>query len=179
MDAYELQALFVEIFGRDGTMLGIEEMCARAVVIFLFGIAVVRIAGARVFGKWAVIDIVLAILIGSNLSRTLTGGAPLIPTLVATALLVALHYMLAHLAWRFPVVTSAFKGRPIHLIRDGAPDDAAMRRESVDRRDLEAAVRAAGLEAIDEADAAVLERSGEINVIPKTQRRSGERKPGP
>ena len=64
-------------------------------MIFVFGLALVRLAGRRVFGKWAALDIVVSIIIGSNLSRALTGNAPLWGTLAGTALLMALHWLLA------------------------------------------------------------------------------------
>jgi hypothetical protein len=39
------------------------------------------VAGRRVFGRWAALDIVVAIVVGSNLSRALTGAAQLGGTL--------------------------------------------------------------------------------------------------
>lgn len=56
------------------------------------GSPAVRIAGKRVFGKWAALDIIVSIMAGSNLSRALTGNAPLGGTLAATSLLMGLHY---------------------------------------------------------------------------------------
>ena len=54
----------------------------------------------RVFGKWSALDIIVSIMVGSNLSRALTGSAPLVGTLAATTLLMALHWVLAQLAAR-------------------------------------------------------------------------------
>jgi len=55
-------------------------------VIFAFGLALVRLAGRRVFVRWAALDIVVAVVVGSNLSRALTGTAPLGGTLAASTL---------------------------------------------------------------------------------------------
>ena len=64
------------VFGAMGDVSWFQE-CARSVLIFAYGLALVRSAGRRIFGKWSALDIIVAFVIGSNLSRALTGGAPL------------------------------------------------------------------------------------------------------
>lgn len=51
-----------------------SQDCARAVLVFICGLVLVRIAGRRVFGQWSALEIVVSIIIGSNLSRALTGS---------------------------------------------------------------------------------------------------------
>src|SRR3954453_13507002 len=41
----------VTVFGAQGHLLWWQE-CMRAIVIFIYGLALVRMAGRRVFGKW-------------------------------------------------------------------------------------------------------------------------------
>ena len=82
------------VFGSTGHISWWQE-CVRAIAIFAYGLILVRLAGRRIFGRWAALDIVVAIIIGSNLSRALTGNAPFGGTLAACALLVALHWVLA------------------------------------------------------------------------------------
>src|SRR5690348_10535150 len=78
------------IFGvKDHITVGQE--CARAVLIFVYGLIALRISGKRTFARWSALDIVLSIIIGSNLSRALTGSAPLGGTLAAVAVLILLH----------------------------------------------------------------------------------------
>lgn len=159
-----MNALF-ELIGRHGEPIAWWQMCLRASLIFLIGLAYVRIAGARAFGKWGALDILLAIIIGSNLSRTITGGAPFFATLVATAWLIALHYVLAHAAAVWPGLGFWLKGRPVRLVSDGAIDEGALRRHGIGRGDLEQALRAAGHADTSGVAAAYLERSGAISVI--------------
>lgn len=64
------------IFGQMKDLTTGQE-CGRAVLIFAYGFAMVRVLGRRVFGKWAALDIIISIIVGSNLSRALTGSAPL------------------------------------------------------------------------------------------------------
>src|SRR3954469_13579004 len=108
-----------DLFGVTGQVAWAQE-CARAVLIFGYGLALVRVAGRRVFGKWAALDIIVSIVVGSNLSRALTGNAALLGTLAATTLLMALHWLLAHAAARSSRLSSLLEGPAIELARDGA-----------------------------------------------------------
>jgi uncharacterized membrane protein YcaP (DUF421 family) len=45
-------------------------------------------------GKAPAFDMMLGIMVGSIVSRAITGNAPLVPTLAATATLIALHSVL-------------------------------------------------------------------------------------
>jgi hypothetical protein len=69
------------LLGSDAQHILWWQMCIRAVFVFLFGLTVLRVFGRKAFGKQCSVNIVLAIVIGSNLSRTLTASAPFVPTL--------------------------------------------------------------------------------------------------
>lgn len=116
----------------------------------------------HVFGRATLIDIVLAVVIGSNLSRTLTGNAPFFETMTVTALLVLTHSVLARLAARFRPLATRLEGKPHILSKHGEVDAAAMQACAVGRRDLLAAVRSAGGHRLEEIDLAVLERGSDI-----------------
>lgn len=153
------------LIGHSGERIGWAQMCFRGLVIFAVGLVFVRVAGERVFGKWGALDILLAIIIGSNLSRTITGGAPFVPTLCATAVLIALHAGLAYAAVLWPPLGGWLKGWPTQLIQDGLVDQRALRRHAVGQGDLQQALRRAGQADSSEVRAAFLERNGDISVI--------------
>lgn len=154
-----------ELIGPDGQSPNTLQMCLRAVIILCGGLAIVRIAGKRMFGQWAAVDIVIMILIGSNLSRALTGTAPFVPTLVATTLLVVLHQLLTHAIVSFPPLGPVLKGQPRRLMRGGRWDPKAVRRSGLGEHDLQEALRAQGLRSEEKAEEAWLERDGSISVI--------------
>ena len=156
---------FYRLIGSDGADLAWWQMTARAALIFLFGIVLVRVAGKRVFGKWGALDIVLSVVIGSNLSRALTGTAPFVETLITTTALVAMHAALAATAVRVPALGPLMKGRAACLTRDGAFDEKALRRHGIGKHDLEEALREAGLTRRDQAAEAWIERNGDISII--------------
>ena len=152
------------VFG-SGPGLEWYQECARTALIFVYGLALVRVAGRRIFGKWSALDIVVSIIIGSNLSRTLTGSAPLWGTLAATTLLVGLHWVLARLVAASPGFSQLIEGRSIELARHGAPKGSVRQRYAVSEADLNEALRQSGVEEIAAARVVTLEPSGKITVL--------------
>jgi uncharacterized membrane protein YcaP (DUF421 family) len=154
------------IFGPDKGISWGQE-CARAVLIFGYGLLLVRIAGRRVFGRWSAIDIVVSIIVGSNLSRALTGNAPLWGTLAATTLLMVLHWLLAHAAARIRWFSRLVEGGPIPLAKAGEADEQVLRTHGVSRADLHEALRDKGLEHVAETRLINLEPSGKVTILKK------------
>jgi uncharacterized membrane protein YcaP (DUF421 family) len=152
------------IFG-SGSDLAWYQECARAALIFVYGLVLIRIAGRRIFGKWSALDIVVSIIIGSNLSRALTGAAQLWGTLGATTLLVGLHWVLASLVANFRGFSRIIEGGPVELARHGASEAAVRARYAVSEADLHEALRQAGVDDIAAARIVTLEPSGKITVV--------------
>ena len=168
MNAFLEHWTFAEgLFGDTDTDLAWWQMSARAAVVFAYGIALVRLAGTRVFGKGAAFDIILSVIIGSNLSRALTGNAALWETLLTTTVLIGLHWLVAEIAFRSPAFATLVKGKPKVLIEDGERQERTISAEEIGPRDLEAALRSAGVESAEEVAKAVLERDGSITVRAK------------
>lgn len=156
--------LLDQIFGHAGHVSWLQE-CARAALIFCYGLLAVRLFGRRIFGRWAALDIVVSIVIGSNLSRALTGNADLWGTLFATSFLFAVHWVLAHGAARSEYLSRILEGTPLELARDGRTDARHMHRAAVTKTDLFEALHQAGLEDTEGVRMILLEPSGKISVF--------------
>jgi uncharacterized membrane protein YcaP (DUF421 family) len=153
-----------DVFGTPGH-IGLAQECARSVVIFIYGLVALRLAGRRSFAKWSALDIVVSIVVGSNLSRTLTGPAPLGGTLAATTVLMALHWVLAKVAARSTRMSRFLEGPPVPLGQSGRLEAKSLIRHSVSEADLNEALRAAGLAKAADARLVVLKPSGKISVL--------------
>src|SRR5437868_14969409 len=103
------------------------QTTARTVVVFLFGVLLMRAADRRFLGRNAGFDVLLAIVLGSVLSRGINGQAPFFKTLAASALLVLLHRLLGMVAFRWSAFSKAMKGQAQVLIRDGELQRDVMR----------------------------------------------------
>ena len=143
------------------------QLCVRAVLLLAFGILCIRIAGRRTFAHYSPLDIIVALIAGSNISRVMTGKADFIPALTATLLLVILHRVLAMASMRWGFLSRLVKARPIEIVRDGKIDEAALRRANLSMDDLHEAIRLEQFEEAGDVRRATVEGSGKVSVVPK------------
>lgn len=159
---------FHYLIGQDTPHIAWWQMSIRAGIIFVYAILLYRLVPRRSFSNLSAQDMVLTVVLGSSLSRALTGNAPLLPTLAATCLLVILYVGVTTLAPHSKIVSHLVKGRPITLVRNGKVDDAAFRKAHFGENDITELLRLNGLRDLSEVEEARLERNGEVSVIPKS-----------
>lgn len=153
----------------------LAQQCARAVLLFAYGLMLLRLSGRRTFGHWSALDVILSIIVGSALGRAMTGSAPLLGTMTAAAVLVVLHVLLGkavtHSAWLARIV----EGDAVLLARNGIIDQGACTAHMISQADLAEALRHEGLDpdcGLDNIKLAVLEPSGKLSVIKQDPCRS-------
>lgn len=152
------------VFGSGSDLLW-WQACNRALVVFVYGLFMLRIAGRRLFGKWAAPDIIVSIIIGSSLSRAATGNAALGPTLAGTSVLMLLHWIVVRLVASSSRLARLIEGVPFELGRAGRVDAPHLRARAVSSNDLEEALRQSGVERVEDTSRIVLEPSGKITVV--------------
>jgi uncharacterized membrane protein YcaP (DUF421 family) len=125
----------------------------------------VRFDKRAFMGKATAFDVMLGIMVSSIAIRAITGNAPIVPALAATATLIALHSVLTAVAGRLHRFGEIIKGRPRVIVRDGHKDEAAMRIAHLTDRDLEEDLRRHGMTSLEGIAEARLERNGDISII--------------
>jgi uncharacterized membrane protein YcaP (DUF421 family) len=155
------------LIGPDNGETSTAQLCVRGVIVLVLGIAYIRIAGRRTFSQGSPLDIVVAVIVGSNLSRAMTGRAPFWEGLAATLLLVVLHRVLAMATVRWTWLADFVKGKPAVLVRDGALQRKTMWRHAVSEADLMEGLRQEQADDPKKVRQATLENSGRISVVPK------------
>jgi uncharacterized membrane protein YcaP (DUF421 family) len=140
-------------------------MGLRAAVVYLVTLLVVRLAKKRFMGRATAFDVILGIMLGSVVSRAITGNAPLVPALTAAAVLIVMHWTLSGIALRWHGFGHAIKGHSVTLVRNGQADKHAMRRVHMTENDLWEDLRTKGVSNLDRVAEARLERSGQLSVI--------------
>ena len=153
-----------EVIGTKGDILW-WQMSIRAIVILIFGLILLRLLGRRAFSQQNPLDIIVAIVIGSSLSRALTGNVRFFPTLVAMAVLMVVFWLLDHAAGRWRWLGKLTKGDPVPLARDHRLDQEAMQLWGITEGDIAEAARSRGMPGVEAVKDAVLERSGKISTI--------------
>ena len=162
-----MDQLLKSVFGLQNHLTTLQEG-ARAVLIFAYGLALLRVAGPRMFGHWSALDFVVTIMLGSALARAMTGGAPLVGTMVAAAVIAVIHVVLAHLVARNGTMARLFEGKAALLIDHGRIDHGTRKRNMISEADLREALRQEGVDGeghVDNVKAMTLEPSGELSVI--------------
>lgn len=143
------------------------QMALRTLVVYVLALLMVRIASKRLLSQATAFDVIVAIMLGSILSRAINGSAPLLPTVLAGGALIALHGVFAALAARTSFFGPLVKGEPRLLIKDGQVQEEEMRQAKLSRHDLEQALRLEkGHEDPARIRRAYLERNGRISFIP-------------
>lgn len=151
-----------------------QQLCVRAVLLFIFGVVCIRIAGRRTFAQFSPLDIIVALIVGSNISRIMTGKADVFPAGSATLVLVILHRLLAMATMRWGLLAWLVKARSISVVRDGKVDPRAMRRANLSDEDLHEAIRMEQFARPDQIHLATLEGSGKLSVVPKRHMEGGD-----
>ena len=156
--------------------LAVSQIALRAILVFLVWLAIVRMADRRLLGKYSAFDVVLAVMLGTVLSRAINGSAPLWGTLAAAAaaVLVAMHWVLSFLSFHRHAFGHVVKGLPRTLIVDGKVHEAELRKNLITNHDLCEMLRLQGRIADpSEAKLATLERNGQISAIPREPPKPG------
>lgn len=148
--------------------LEFRHLVWRTTLVFILAVALARLGARRFLAHNAGFDIMVAVVLGSILSRAISGQSRFFPTLGACVLLVALHHALATLAYRWHWFSVWTKGRPQVLVRDGQPDQTALAHTKITNDDLEQNLRLnGGVTELAEVREARLERNGSVSVVRK------------
>lgn len=131
-------------------------------------VTMLRISGNRTLSKMSAFDLVVTVALGSTLASTLlTSDVALFEGVLALALLIGLQFIVAWLSVRSPRWRGWVKADAVLLAWRGALLRGVMRRERITEEEVNAALRAKGLESLEAAEAVVLESDGTVTVIPR------------
>ena len=164
--------LFSSLFGlgaepKDLTAL---QLSMRGILILLSALVLMRIGAKRALARKTPFDMVLIVIVGSLLSRSINGSGPLFGTIAASFVLVVLHRLLALLAYTAHPLGVAMKGAPGVVVENGRYVEKTLRQNHITTRDVEEDLRLDGkTEEIGDVRIARVERSGDISFLYKSE----------
>ena len=136
------------------------------VLAYVSLVFMLRVSGKRTLAKMNAFDLVVTVAIGSTLATiVLSKSVALAEGLLALALLIGMQFAISWSSTRMPWLRRVVTGEPRLLLRDGAMLDDALRDARVTREEVRAAVRSAGIGALGDVAAVVLETDGSFSVI--------------
>lgn len=143
------------------------QIALRAFLVYSAVIVLVRLGKKRFLAQATAFDAILLVLIGSVASRAISGTAPFFSSLLATAVLIAVHTVFSFISRQSDTFSDLIKGNPTPIIKDGTVDEQALARTHMSRGDLFEDLRKKGVTEITEVAEATLERDGTLSVIKK------------
>jgi uncharacterized membrane protein YcaP (DUF421 family) len=142
----------------------------RAAYGYVFLVFIVRVVGRRPGKQMTPFEFVLIFFIGGLMLTAMVGNDASVTNAIAQIMTVAvLHSAMAWMRTKSDRFARLVDGTPLVLLEKGAAREDALRNAHIAYDDLMAAARDHGLKDLNAVDYAVLERNGEISIIPKQQ----------
>jgi uncharacterized membrane protein YcaP (DUF421 family) len=145
------------------------ELIVRCVIVYAFLIFLLRISGKRQIGQLAPFDLVLLLVLSNSVQNSMNAGDnSLVGGLISAGTLVGLNSLVGLITYRSKILEALIEGRPQILIHNGKIYETVMKRANLTHHELNSALRDAGCSCAAEVHLAVLENTGAISIVPRT-----------
>jgi len=145
------------------------DIVFRGIFVFVFLYVLMRMIGRRELSSLEPFDLILLIVLGDAVQQGLTqDDYSLTGAFLAIGTIAVLQLVVSYANFRFPKLRPVLDGEPIVVVQDGKPIEKNLRRERVTIEDLAAAARKQSIAKIDDVQWAVMETSGAISFIKKS-----------
>jgi uncharacterized membrane protein YcaP (DUF421 family) len=145
------------------------ESVIRPALVYLFVLVLLRLTGKRTLAQITTFDFVLLLIISEATQQALIGeDNSMINCAIVVSTLIGLNILMSLLKQRSPWFDRLLDDIPLVIVADGKPLKDRMQKARVDEDDvLDAARELHGLESMDQIRHAILERDGQISIIPR------------
>jgi len=152
------------------TWIDVGDKAIRTLAVYGALLLLLRLAGRRQIGQLSTFDFVVTLLLSNVVQNASIGpDNSLIGGLVGAGILIAVNFAVAYFVWHNPRMERDLRGTSRTLVRDGHPNEDALRRELITRSELNAALRRQGYRGLDAVEEVVLEPEGTLDVVPREQ----------
>lgn len=146
------------------------SLTLKIILMFIVGILIMRVMGKSTIVQLTPYDLVAIIIIGTVIAEPLI-STEIKPTLLALAVLVALYIIFSKLSLN-QFFNKILLGRPTILIKHGKIIEENIEKQRISLIQLTSILRANGYPRLDEIEYAILEPTGEVSILPKSNVRS-------
>lgn len=144
----------------------------RTLFIYITLLIVMRVMGKREVGQLSPFDLVVAIVIAELAALPMSEKhIGLFQGIVPIMTLMVAEVVLSWLCLKSIAARKIISGKPSIIIVNGKIDEGQMRRSRYNIHDLLTQLRDKGIANINDVEFAILETSGRLSVIPKSQKR--------
>lgn len=143
----------------------------RTFILYIFVVIVMRIMGKRQIGELQPFELVSAIMLSELASVPMQDtGIPLIHGIIPILTLMALEIIISYLALKFRPLRKIICGTPSILIKNGKVKYDELKKQRFNLDDLMEELRMLGYLNISDIEYAILETSGKLSIIPKSDK---------
>jgi uncharacterized membrane protein YcaP (DUF421 family) len=144
------------------------EKAIRSVAVYLFLVAVLRLAGKREIAQLNNFDFVVLLLLSNTVQNAIIGDDnSLWGGLFGAAVLVAANRLVVEASFRSRRLNRIVQGTQTVLVRNGRASRANLRHELITDEELMAAIRRQGVSKLSDVQLAALEPTGALTVEPE------------
>jgi uncharacterized membrane protein YcaP (DUF421 family) len=144
------------------------EIVARTLLVYIGVLVGLRLMGKRELAQMTVFDLVMILLIANAVQNAMTGPDFSVQGgLIAAAVLLIFNRLVAGLRIHSAVWGRLIEGSPTVLVQNGTFLDPALRKEGLERAQIEMAMREHGIDDARAVKLAVLEIDGSISIVPR------------
>jgi uncharacterized membrane protein YcaP (DUF421 family) len=145
------------------------ESVIRPALVYLFLLLLLRLTGKRTLAQITSFDFVLLLIISEATQQALIGeDNSMINAAIVVSTLIGLNILMSLLKQRSKWFDRLLDDIPLVIVADGKPLKDRMDKARVDEDDvLDAARESCGLERMEQIRHAILERDGQISIIPR------------
>lgn len=145
------------------------DIVLRAIAVFFFLYVLMRVIGRRELSTLEPFDLILLVILGDAVQQGLTqDDYSLTGSFLAVGTIAILQLSTSFLNFHVPRLRPILNGEPIVVVQDGKPIERNLQRERVTVEDLLSAARGQNIAKLDDVAWAVMETSGEITFIKKS-----------
>src|SRR5881628_709241 len=145
------------------------QIVGRSLLVYVALLVGLRLMGKRELGQMTVFDLVVILLLANAVQNAMVGpDVSVVGGVLAAFVLLAVNRGMSTLRLRGEFWGRLLEGTPTVLIEDGEFVVPHLRKEGVERSELEMAMREHGVESVKDVKLAVLETDGSISIVPKS-----------
>ena len=145
------------------------DIVLRACVAYIFIIFILRIIGRRELSSLGPSDLVLLVVMGDLVQNGVTQSDDSVTgIMLAISTFGLLTLAMSFLTYKSRRAQMVIEGAPLILLQDGKPIEKNLRSERLNVDDLQEQARGQGIESLDDVKWCVLEASGSMSFIKKS-----------
>lgn len=148
--------------------LPIVEKILRPILVYLFLIIGLRLAGKRELAQLNAFDLVVLMMLSNTVQNAIIGEDNSVTGgIIGACALLIINYLVVRLLYGHVKLDHLIEGEEVTLIKQGRVKQASLKKELITINELEIAAHRQGFASLEDVETAILEPGGAISFVGK------------